>query len=465
MSQQHCTDATFHRPQYHYVSLSERDGIIVPHRDIPASNTCHIPSSVSQHIQAAIVEIDESPYIESEFERFLKQATIVFDQFMPIEIKSKIKELQHPPLSFLEVTGLPQDPILPNTPERGELVPKIKKTFVTEACGLWVSSVLGTAFNFRQEGRGTGPLIDNVIPLAYKAEQKGGGGFKNNFPPHTESAWHHLSPEYLLLKGVRQDHNKEAQTLVASIDNIITNLSQEDEQILRKDIFELGAPDLYKEMEQQGIPLGVPSKTRTAIIEGQLDNEKNPLSIRINFNDVSSSSNKPLKSLCRLEREVFNQMYPIYLRDDNLVIINNKRALHTRNGYTPRFDGQDRWFQRFNVQLTDKLWESRKVPSTAFSGTLSISDSSSKQIWQTLQANGFINTYGCLTEHFSESEKHSRYTLIDRRENVKKSPDMFSQRISEPDFLKLIPDLSINQQYQVFSQLLYYNPVFPSRIV
>ncbi len=242
-------------------------------------------------------------------------------------------------------------------------------------------------------------------------------------------------------------------------------MSQEDEQILRKDIFELGAPDLYKEMEQQGIPLGVPSKTRTAIIEGQLDNEKNPLSIRINFNDVSSSSNKSLKSLSRLEREVFNQMYPIYLRDDNLVIINNKRALHTRNGYTPRFDGQDRWFQRFNVQLTDKLWESRKVPSTAFSGTLSISDSSSKQIWQTLQANGFINTYGCLTEHFSESEKHSRYTLIDRRENVKKSPDMFSQRISEPDFLKLIPDLSINQQYQVFSQLLYYNPVFPSRIV
>ncbi len=127
MSQQHCTDTTFHRPQYRYVSLSERDGIIVPHRGIPASNTCHIPSRVSQHIQAAIVEIDESPYIESEFERFLKQATIVFDQFMPIEIKSKIKELQHPPLSFLEVTGLPQDPILPNTPERGELVPKIKK--------------------------------------------------------------------------------------------------------------------------------------------------------------------------------------------------------------------------------------------------------------------------------------------------------------------------------------------------
>lgn len=55
-------------------------------------------------------------------------------------------------------------------------------------------------------------MIDNVIPLAHKAEQKGGGGFKNNFPPHTESALHHLSPEYLLLKGVRQDHNKEAQT-------------------------------------------------------------------------------------------------------------------------------------------------------------------------------------------------------------------------------------------------------------
>jgi len=43
----------------------------------------------------------------------------------------------------------------------------------------------------------------------------------------------------------------------------------------------------------------------------------------------------------------------IKLEKGDLVIINNRRAIHGRSAFTPRYDGKDRWLQR--VYITNSL--------------------------------------------------------------------------------------------------------------
>jgi hypothetical protein len=48
----------------------------------------------------------------------------------------------------------------------------------------------------------------------------------------------------------------------------------------------------------------------------------------------------------------------VFLTKGDLLIISNKRSVHARTSFTPRFDGSDRWFKKIFVSFN--LWNSGK---------------------------------------------------------------------------------------------------------
>ena len=140
-------------------------------RPIPEAYIVKIPSRVSRDLQHEMLGMTVSPY--EDFEAFLSRSRDIVAALVPANIADRVRQTSYSGKGFVVLTGLPVDPELPNTPVTpGEAI-GLKKTFVSEALSLGVSGLLGCEpFGFRQEGFGSAPLVDNVVPIDSTVNRK-----------------------------------------------------------------------------------------------------------------------------------------------------------------------------------------------------------------------------------------------------------------------------------------------------
>jgi L-asparagine oxygenase len=253
------------------------------------------------------------------------------------------------------------DDSLPPTPLSGGSLPiGLKKTFVSEFMILSIGTLTDSEpFNFRQEGRGTAPLIDNIVPIKGLKTQKGAGGFDNKFPFHCESAWHRKRPDYLALLGVREA--VDAFTLVFSAEMLNRRNTVQNNGAL-EGMFRLKSPELYLQMENAGIPLGTARYFSAPPIQFI---EKNKIKLNINFNGTDCKNQTAVEWLSKFENFVESRAVGAVLAPGNALILNNNVTCHTRTSFSPSFEGMDRWFLR--AYFKKDLWNSDKLTSTSSS--------------------------------------------------------------------------------------------------
>jgi|GEM_PF-5942453 len=304
----------------------------------PERATIRLSKVERQAISEMTRLILSNPYVVEEQESFIESARRIAIDALDELTHSRIRNELELGLGAVLVTNLPCEVNLPDTPPRvGSLDPGYKKTFLNEAL-LFVFGLLTGAepFNFRQEARGTAPLIDNVVPVRELRSVKGTGGYENNFPFHCEIAWHRKRPDYLALLGVRECPS--ARTLVFSTERLESaqwNLECSGE-------FRLRAPDLYIEMEAMGMPLGTPRYRTTQVVR----RVGKRFEINVNFNGTDCADQTAVSWLSRLESFIEQNAVATVLGPGKVLILNNNRTCHSRTGYSPNFRGQDRWFVR-----------------------------------------------------------------------------------------------------------------------
>lgn len=288
-----------------------------------------------------VLTIPANPYVREEQECFIASTREAFVRALAEKTLRRINDELEFGLGAVLVTGLPIDSKIPKTPSSGgTLAPDYKRTFVSESVLLGLGSLTGAEpFNFRQEGRGSAPLIDNIVPVRELRGAKGAGGYENNFPFHCESAWHRKRPDYLVLLGIRE--SPTAKTLVYS-----TQMLEAVGELLSDPAFDspyrLKAPDLYVQMEELGIPMGTSRYVLTQPVHGPATRRK----LNINFNGTDCCNEAAVKWLARLESHVESAAVAAVLSPGNAIILNNDLTCHTRTGYSPAFKGKDRWFLR-----------------------------------------------------------------------------------------------------------------------
>lgn len=306
----------------------------------------------SQLLTEMALSIPVNPYNTKELELFIRHAADIARAFSSSSSAFIRQELEHG-FGAVLVKGLPVDEDLPQTPSTGGSLPvSYKKTFVSEAMLIALGVLTGAEpFNFRQEGRGKAPLIDNIVPIQALKSQKGAGGYDNNFPFHCESAWHRKRPDYLILLGVREAPG--AYTLVFSVE-MFDGTSWLENAGEIKDWFRLKAPDLYVQMESAGIPMGTAKYSFTP----PLEKEGDTIRLNINFNGTDCISESAVQWLSALEDFVESKTVGTIITSGDALILHNYNTCHTRTGYQPSFNGDDRWFLR--GYFKKNLWEKCK---------------------------------------------------------------------------------------------------------
>ena len=298
-----------------------------------------------------------NPYASANAEEFIQEAQRASGDLFTPRTRQAVREVLDTGFGALLIENLPVDPVLPETPRAcGALSPDYKRTFVSEFVSVALGALVNAQiFNFRQEGRGSAPLFDNVVPIRELRSQRGAGGFANNFPFHSESAWHRMRPDYVALIGIRKA--PDAKTLVCSITDI---LDQELITNMPEDGYRLKPPQLYMQMEEQGIPLGTPFYRICPPIDARSD----AATVNVNLNGTDCLGRDALEWLAGFESVTESSAIAAVLEPGNALILNNYRTCHTRTGFDPSFGPDARWFLRGNFKKN--LWEGDPASRQAF---------------------------------------------------------------------------------------------------
>lgn len=241
------------------------------------------------------------------------------------------------------VAHLEIDEILPETP--------IHSGFVDESM-IEVSATNLVAFNLAlgvypvvYEGENDGRLLRNVCPRKSASKQISSHGSEFDFFPHVDNPDLPITgevgsikigrcPDTLSLLSLK--HQENVFTSILRLDDVLKNFSAHEIEILTKPNFIVKRPDSFEsdDIAIKNLPL-------LCKVDGKFYS-------RFDYHNVDSHDEKSLEVLNKFREITLNEALwtKLCLTPGQVVIFNNQRTLHTRNKFTPNFDGNDRWLLR-----------------------------------------------------------------------------------------------------------------------
>lgn len=293
-----------------------------------------------------------SPYDNAD--QFWIQLPSILDELHP-SVRQLILQFRHglkAPGALL-IRNFPLDLNLPETPEHGQ-PPKNKQTFVSEGCLAGISLIFGTPFYYTKETYGK--PIHNLAPVKGQETELSSLGSNVDFGWHTDNCYIDCSPDYNFLLCLRSDSEAQAATCVAEARDACQILPAWAIQELEKHQFITRLSPAWGKKEHWSLP--------QPVISGPMELPE----VRIKLGDTKSLTPSGQKAL-NIFAEVLDSPQIakfVYLKPGDMLLIDNRKIVHGRTPFIPKYDGKDRWLQRLFTR-TD-IWSERE--SSALSQTL-----------------------------------------------------------------------------------------------
>lgn len=265
---------------------------------------------------------------------FLNELEVVKSQ-MPARILKELVSFKRSSNLYgtIKFSNLPTDAILPVTPEKGELS-EGKITNISEYILLLFMLCLGEPLAYEDEKGGL--LIQNICPVkGQEKKQENTGSDLLEF--HTEDGFHPYKPDFLALYCVKPDRDNKAKTITSSIRRVLKHLPNDAVEILREPLYIIKPPSSFG--KEDGLIQTIPVLSGTL-----LDPE-----ICMDFYLMEPQNELANWALDCLKKELLKASIGVVLQKGELLIVDNKKAIHARTGFVPKYDGEDRWLQRMFV--------------------------------------------------------------------------------------------------------------------
>jgi len=207
--------------------------------------------------------------------------------------------------------------------------------------------VLGEMISFEAEG--TGHLFQDIIPVKKMATLQTSVGSNKELEIHTEQAFSELRPDFLSLACIRGD--SEALTYILPVSRIIENIS--DPGILHEPQWKIGVDLSFKLLGQE-------------FLEGDI---RGPLAILQGSQLVFDQD--LMMGITKEAHLKIGEIVDIYykyrishcLQPGEILIIDNRKVVHGRSPFSPKYEGKDRFLVRafsFTVNKYNKSKYARK---------------------------------------------------------------------------------------------------------
>ena len=240
-------------------------------------------------------------------------------------------------------------------------------------------SVLGQMIAYEAEGGGE--LFQDIVPDKSMANNQSSIGSHTELEIHTEQAFSKLRPDFLSLACLRRD--PEALTYVLPLQTILDNLSKEEIDLLKQPLWTTGVDLSFRlhglefiEGDIRG-PMPILSRGTEGLVFDKhplgLVFDKHPLGLVFDKHPLGLVFDKhPLglvfdkhpeglvfdQDLMRgtdpRSEQMIEKIVDIYykhriahnLQPGEIILIDNRTALHGRSPFFPKYDGNDRFLIR-----------------------------------------------------------------------------------------------------------------------
>lgn len=291
-----------------------------------------------------------SPY--EDFEAFLAEAYQVIAALPRPLVQTLVRYGSDPrPYGGLVLTNLPIDDALPPTPRDGRAC-RDKQTFVSEACLLAVSLLLGQPLGYRDEKGGD--IIQALAPVRTQARATSSESsdvelaFHTDFNfdrNHPERPYNVLNPDYIVLLGLRGDRHREADTLYADARDIASRLDPGQLKVMRGERYQFAASYSFTGGGSQERVWSVPSP----VLSGPDAYPEISVDLLCGVRGLDAEAAATLDAL----REVCARPgvpTRVCLQAGDLLVIDNRKGVHARTAFRAYHDGRDRWLHRVYVR-------------------------------------------------------------------------------------------------------------------
>lgn len=252
--------------------------------------------------------------------------------------------------STLIIRGLPIDSDLCATPYQGYLPPN--KTPLASACHIGIYQLANISpISYQSENNGF--LFRHVVPSIHSRNDKSSHGSTHTFGHHVDNPDLPLlseeieqksgCPEYLSLMALRADLKVRSNFVL--LDDILSNLSQGVIKALSQPHFRIDRPDSFGQEVHTVLPLLTYDEEGTALCRYDREN-------------TTPLNEQAAAALVMLDAQLKDTSLQnsINYQPGDLLIIKNQRLLHSREGFSPRDDGTDRWLMRlFGMESLSRL--------------------------------------------------------------------------------------------------------------
>lgn len=236
---------------------------------------------------------------------------------------------------------IPQDE-MGQSPTDPEVFEEKDRDPSTEAALLAFAAAAGEVFAFARQHRGQ--IIQNVSPVPGHEYDAVGTGSRSLLDWHSEDAFDDAHPQFVGLLCVRGD--ERVQTALAPVDRI--PLSEEEESVLRQPRYMHGIDKAS----------GGTGRPEDGVQGPALYGEDGKRFVRIDMDCAAAvtGDDEAASALKTFHDGADKAGIYVTLGEGDILLFDNRRVMHARTPFEPRYDGTDRWLQR--VIITDDLGRS-----------------------------------------------------------------------------------------------------------
>jgi len=199
---------------------------------------------------------------------------------------------------------------------------------------LLVTSVLGDPLAYEAEGHGH--LVQDMVPCRRLAYTQQSQGSRVELELHTEQAFSPVRPDWVILACLRGD--PKAATYLFTATQLCQQLTAEEQDELRQPKWTTTIDESFKPF----VPNPDEVRGPMAILSGPSSDPS------IVFDqDLTRGLDARAEALRKKVVDLYLAHRTAYvLRPGDIVIVDNRRAVHGRSTFQPRFDGGDRFVAR-----------------------------------------------------------------------------------------------------------------------
>jgi len=187
------------------------------------------------------------------------------------------------------------------------------------------------------EAEGYGRLFQDVVPVKQMNELQTSLSSQVELEIHTEQAFSTVRPDILSLGCIRGDKN--AFTYLLSVSTILSKITREEEQLLRKPLWYIGV-DISFQLNNDKVNKKL--RGPIPILYGQ---EKDPHMVY--DQDLMIGVNEEANILKQKIMDIYyNYRLKINLEAGDILFLDNNRVVHGRSSFQPKYNGFDRFLVR-----------------------------------------------------------------------------------------------------------------------